>query len=44
MRGLLENFWDTLYPEIEDGDLQMRSAPVEWVGALLETQVSQSSV
>jgi len=39
MRGLIENFWDTLYPEIEEGDLQMRAAPIEWVGALLETQV-----
>src|SRR5713226_5370396 len=39
LRGLLENFWDTLYPEIEEGDLQMRAAPIEWVGALLENQV-----
>src|SRR6266851_2223399 len=39
MRGLIQNFWDTLYPEIEEGDLQMRAAPIEWVGALLETQV-----
>jgi type VI secretion system protein ImpA len=39
MRGLIENFWDTLYPEIEEDDLQMRSAPIEWVGALLVNQV-----
>jgi len=39
MRGLIENFWDTLYPEIEEDDLQMRAAPIEWVGALLENQV-----
>jgi type VI secretion system protein ImpA len=39
MRGLIENFWDTLYPEIEEGDLQMRAAPIEWVGALLENQI-----
>src|SRR6185436_10729240 len=30
IRGLIENFWDTLYPEIEDGDLELRVAPVEW--------------
>ncbi len=36
VRGLLENFWDTLYPEIEDGDLELRAAPVEWVGSRLE--------
>lgn len=31
-RGLLENFWDTLYPEIEDGDLELRAAPLERIG------------
>src|SRR5882672_11209238 len=25
--GLLGNFWDTLYPPIEDGDLELRAAP-----------------
>ena len=39
IRGLIENFWDTLYPEIEEGDLEMRAGPIEWVGALLESQV-----
>src|SRR6266568_496931 len=39
IRGLLENFWDTLYPEIEDGDLEMRFGPIEWVGARLDIQV-----
>ncbi len=39
MRGLIEGFWDTLYPEVEEDDLQMRAAPIEWVGALLENQV-----
>ncbi|MGH7247479.1 MAG: type VI secretion system protein TssA, partial [Pseudomonadota bacterium] len=37
LRGLLENFWDNCYPEIEDGDLEMRAAPLEWVGTRLET-------
>jgi type VI secretion system protein ImpA len=23
-------FWDSLYPEIEDGDTAMRSAPIQW--------------
>src|SRR5687767_2072114 len=30
LRGLIDNFWDTLYPEVEDGDLEMRAAPLEW--------------
>ncbi|PYT16356.1 MAG: type VI secretion system protein TssA, partial [Acidobacteria bacterium] len=32
LRGLVENFWDTLYPEMEDGDLELRAAPLEWLG------------
>lgn len=36
LRGIIENFWDTLYPEIEDGDLELRAAPVEWVGTRLD--------
>jgi type VI secretion system protein ImpA len=32
IRGLIENFWDTLYPELEDGEAEFRSAPVDWVG------------
>ncbi|MEO8050708.1 MAG: type VI secretion system protein TssA [Acidobacteriota bacterium] len=36
LRGLVENFWDTLYPEIEDGDLELRSAPLEWAGTRLD--------
>lgn len=25
-----QEFWDTLYPEIEDGDVGMRTVPIEW--------------
>jgi len=41
IRGLIEGFWDTLYPEIEDGDLELRVAPVEWVGTRLEDLASK---
>jgi len=34
--GLLREFWDTVYPENEDGDLEMRAAPLEWMGAYLD--------
>jgi type VI secretion system protein ImpA len=37
IRGLLENFWDTLYPELEDGDSEMRSVPLMFVGTRLDT-------
>jgi type VI secretion system protein ImpA len=36
LKGLVENFWDTLYPEMEDGDAEMRAAPLEWLGTRME--------
>jgi type VI secretion system protein ImpA len=43
-RGLIENFWDTLYPEIEDGDLELRVAPIEWAGTYLEGPVRKAPI
>ena len=34
--GLVEKFWDTVYPEIEDGDVQARGAPLGFIGTKLE--------
>jgi type VI secretion system protein ImpA len=34
-RGLVEQFWDTLYPELEDGDAEQRAAPLDWLGTRL---------
>jgi type VI secretion system protein ImpA len=39
--GMLEQHWDHLYPEIEDGDLEMRAAPLEWLGLKLELPVKR---
>jgi type VI secretion system protein ImpA len=36
IHGLLENFWDTLYPELEDGDAELRATPLDWVGSRLD--------
>jgi type VI secretion system protein ImpA len=33
IRGLIENFWDNLYPELDEGDSEMRAAPLDWLGA-----------
>ncbi len=41
LRGLVEQFWDSLYPEIEEGDLGMRAAPLEWVGTFLAGAASR---
>jgi type VI secretion system protein ImpA len=35
-QGLIANFWDTLYPPIEDGDLELRAAPLDWLGSALD--------
>ena len=29
---LSRQFWDHLYPEIEDGDAEVRVAPLAWLG------------
>lgn len=34
--GLVDNYWDTLYPEIEDGDVESRGAPLGFVGVKLD--------
>jgi len=39
LRGFMETFWDTLYPEIDDGDLEFRAAPLAWVGSKLDVSV-----
>jgi type VI secretion system protein ImpA len=31
IRELLEYFWDSIYPEIEDEDLEFRGSPLEWI-------------
>ena len=36
IKGLIENFWDTLYPELDDGDAEMRAAPLEWLGTRMD--------
>lgn len=34
--GLVAQFWDTLYPAVDDGDLELRAAPLEWLETSLE--------
>jgi type VI secretion system protein ImpA len=40
--GLVEQYWDGLYPAIEDGDIEMRAAPLEWAGSRLDIAVRQA--
>jgi type VI secretion system protein ImpA len=34
--GLVTTFWDGIYPPIEDGDLELRAGPFDWLGATLD--------
>ena len=42
IQALLGNFWDTLHPELEDGDAELRAAPLEWLGNYLEPDKGSS--
>lgn len=45
VRGLLETFWDTVYPEMdEDGDLDLRSMPLSWIGSQLSAPVRSAPI
>jgi type VI secretion system protein ImpA len=44
LRGLIENFWDTVFPELEDGDPEFRATPLEWVGSQLDRAVRSVSL
>ena len=41
MKGLVETYWDNLYPELEDGDAELRAAPLEWVGSRLDARLKK---
>jgi type VI secretion system protein ImpA len=38
-RELIGRFWDCLYPEIDEGDLESRAAPIEWMNQRLPEAV-----
>src|SRR5687768_10046462 len=40
--GMVDQFWDGLFPAIEDGDAEMRAAPLDWAGSRLDLAVRQA--
>ena len=42
IRGYVENFWDGLYPELDDGDAEYRAAPLQWIGDRLERPLKRA--
>lgn len=43
-KGLVETFWDSLYPEAEEGDLELRAAPLDWIGLKLDEPVRSTAL
>ena len=40
--GMVDQYWEGLFPPIEDGDVEMRAAPLEWAGSRLDLSVRQA--
>jgi len=43
-RSLLDDFWDTVYPVIEDGDRELRARPLNWLGSKLDISLRSSPI
>jgi type VI secretion system protein ImpA len=41
LRELQESFWQGLFPEVEDGDLEFRSGPLNWLNEKLPASVRE---
>jgi type VI secretion system protein ImpA len=41
MYRLLTEYWDTVYPQIEDGELDMRAVPLNWVATQLDPVIKR---
>jgi type VI secretion system protein ImpA len=44
LEGILDQFWETCYPALDEEDLELRSGPLEWVGTKLEIPVRQAAI
>ena len=44
LNGLLRDYWDHVYPEIEDGDLDFRASPIEFMNDKLWPCIKQVSL
>jgi type VI secretion system protein ImpA len=42
--SLLTQFWDTIYPVIEDGDRELRARPLTWLGSMMDLPLRSSSI
>jgi len=42
--NLLSNYWDTIYPVIEDGDQEFRAMPLNWLGSKLDIPLRSTPI
>jgi len=40
-RGMIEQFWDSMYPELEDDDTELRSVPLQFITSRLDLPLRQ---
>lgn len=43
-RSLIETYWDTVWPELEDGDAEFRAGKLQWIGDKLDRAVRESAL
>ncbi len=44
LRGLIERFWENVYPALEDGDAELRARPLDWLGSYFDPSKGSSAV
>ena len=44
LRGIHEHFWESCYPAIEDGDLDPRIGPLEWLNAKVPATIRSVTI
>ena len=44
LKGLQEQFWDTIYPEIDEGDAGLRAVPIEWAANRIATILREAPI
>ncbi len=42
--GFIERFWENLYPELDEGDAELRATPLEWVGSYFDPSKGSSPI
>ncbi|HEY0777014.1 MAG TPA: type VI secretion system protein TssA [Gemmatirosa sp.] len=44
VHGLVDQYWETLYPALEDGDEELRLGPLDWIGSRLAIPLRRTAV